>query len=407
MSLDDVIKFQREQGLSEEDFIEKIILQSMNEGVITLECDGKIFMSNPSALRILGLQEQDLHGKPFDSIFPDIPENREFRDIFGQVVHEGLPTLHKDVRFMRRDGQTVDLSISATFIETDVCLPELQNVVVVFRDVTAFKSLERMKRRAVDHLSHELRTPLSVIRATVDRLADNELADESYVKRLARIDRNLERLQNVGEIVQEILNPRPAQPRRVDVEAVITETLEEIRNAATHRSVEIRAGLETVGTADVDPDVLSLVLRTLVKNAVESTPDHSEVIVSVKKTEDGILLTVKDHGVGIPVADREFIFEGFHHTQNTEDYSSKKPFEFNAGGKGLELLHLQVLAENGLFDIRFESDRCRFIPTAGDHCPGDASKCAHIEDVQGCHESGGTTFFVLFPSHDSEARDTE
>jgi len=176
----------------------------------------------------------------------------------------------------------------------------------------------------------------------------------------------------------------------------VTGILNDLRERSCHRSVALIPHIENVQTDALDPQILRMVIETLVKNAIENTPDGGEVAVSMRQTADGILLQVSDQGVGIALEDQEFIFEGFHHTQATEEYSTKKPFDFNAGGKGLELLRLKALAELGYFEIAFESSRCKYVPTGRDQCQGVASSCAHMQDVQACHESGGTTFSVLF-----------
>ena len=149
----------------------------------------------------------------------------------------------------------------------------------------------------------------------------------------------------------------------------------------------------------IDPEILRDVLETLVKNAIENTPDEGEVVISLSQVPSGILLEVTDQGVGIAESDREYLFRAFHHTQDTEQYATKNPFDFNAGGKGLELLRLKILAEEGCFDISVSTQRCSHVTTSADHCPGDISLCPHVKNVEGCKQSGGTTFSVLFPSH--------
>ena len=89
------------------------------------------------------------------------------------AVYHGLPTTHDEVPFKRSDGQIIDLSVATSFLEIDECRPGFETVVAVFRDITAFKNLERIRRRAVDHLSHELKTPLSIIAASVEMLKNN------------------------------------------------------------------------------------------------------------------------------------------------------------------------------------------------------------------------------------------
>jgi two-component system phosphate regulon sensor histidine kinase PhoR len=109
-----------------------------------------------------------------------------------------------------------------------------------------------------------------------------------------------------------------------------------------------------------------------------------------------VILRASAQGVGIPEADRAFVFEAFHHTQDTDRYSTKNPYDFNAGGKGLELMQLKILADEGCFDIWFETQRCQHLVAGEGNCPQRISACGHVTDKQGCALSGGTTFSVLF-----------
>lgn len=382
---------------AEMDPIERIILRSMNEGVITVECNGNIHTVNPAAASILGLREEDLLGRHVEDAFSAESANSEFVKVFSQLINDGVPTSRREVTFKRPDGQQVDLSLATAFLRVDECFPQLQNAVAVFRDITAFKSLERAKRRAVNHLSHELLTPVAIIDASVELLAGKAGPNTSVDRVVNRLRRNLQRLRDIQEIVEEITNPREFHPVPLDLGDVVERILHEIRGASAHRSVTIRTRIDAARIDYVDPDLLELVLKVLVKNAIENSPDESEVVVSIEEAAQSLILRVDDPGVGIPLADQEFIFEGFHHTQATDEYSSKKPFDFNAGGKGLELLRLKMLSEAGWFEITFKSERCRFIPTSVDHCPGRISACPHISDIDACRQSGGTTFSVAFP----------
>ena len=367
------------------DPIEKIILNSMNEGVMTIDCNGTIFTVNPSAFRMLGLTHDAIVGRPFTDVFSDSRENQALIELFSRVVHEGRHTLHEEIQYRRKDGQRMDLAVASS-----------QTVAMVFRDITAFKSIERARRKAVDHLSHELKTPLAIVKASVETLVQRGVSQENSVRILDRIDRNLNRLIDIQEIVGEILNPPPYTPEFFDVTDRVQKCIQRIERDSRHRAVSLVTRLDDVYTDVIDPNVFDNILQTLTKNAIEATPDHGEVLISLRRVQDGILLEVEDHGIGMPVGEEEFIFDGFHHVQNTEDYSSKKPYDFNAGGKGLELLRLKVLSEISPFDISFESTRCEHIPTRADHCPGDATSCTYVRDWSGCKQSSATIFSVLF-----------
>ena len=188
---------------------------------------------------------------------------------------------------------------------------------VIFRDITSFKSIERARRRAVHHLSHELITPLSIIETSLRKLGKNTVSDSSERKSIQRIKRNLDRLKDVQAIVQEIVTPSKYQPQNLQVDLAINEILDELRKKSFHRSVTLISQLEPIETEIIDPRMLRRILQTLVKNAVENSPDEGQVIISLSKISSGILLRVEDHGIGIPASDREFIFKAFHHTQET------------------------------------------------------------------------------------------
>jgi two-component system phosphate regulon sensor histidine kinase PhoR len=377
--------------------IERIILRSMSEGVMTLECNGRIFSVNPASEAILGVSGADLIGRSMQEAFSSNPRNREFLEVFLDVVSHGSRTMRREIRFYRNDGQVLDLLVAASFLDLAECRPFAENVVAVFRDITPFKALEKVRRKAADHLSHEMKTPLAVIGASLETAVEGAPDTPNRRRALQRIRRGLRRLSDLQEITEQMLNPSDYSPRKLDLAAWVRDVLVEIRKSCAHRRVFWETDIPPELRATVNPDLVKTALCTPVKNAVENTPDESVIRVSAGEDGGRPYIEVADRGVGIPPVDLQFIFEGFHHTQDTEDYSSKHPYDFNAGGKGLELLRLKVLSEAGHFDIRCESRRCAHIPDGRDLCPGAVSLCPHVKDRQGCLDSGGTVFRITFP----------
>ena len=109
-----------------------------------------------------------------------------------------------------------------------------------------------------------------------------------------------------------------------------------------------------------------------------------------------IVLNITDYGIGITEGNQAYIFDGLFHTKETDMYASKKPYHFGAGGKGLDLLRMKVYGQRFDFDLSMTSKRCVHIPADQDLCPGDISKCPHVENANECAASGGTTFTVAF-----------
>jgi len=89
----------------------------------------------------------------------------------------------------------------------------------------------------------------------------------------------------------------------------------------------------------------------------------------VVKRGEGSLLQVRDYGIGIPEEAQKRVFEGFVSTRDTMAYSTKKPFDFMAGGKGADLLRMKIFSERYHFTLEMSSNRCDFLSKDGSSCP--------------------------------------
>jgi signal transduction histidine kinase len=120
------------------------------------------------------------------------------------------------------------------------------------------------------------------------------------------------------------------------VQRLVREILSAAESEASSRNIEVLVDVAADLTADVPVRPFGEALEGLVRNAVENTPDESRIVIKAQAEDDGVLtVMIQDHGVGITAENLQHIFEGFFHTQETERYSSRRPFDFDAGGKGL------------------------------------------------------------------------
>ena len=151
----------------------------------------------------------------------------------------------------------------------------------------------------------------------------------------------------------------------------------------------------------IPEDILMKIFEGLIKNSVENTPDKGEIKVLIKKKRSGVLLTIKDTGIGITEENMNLIFENYFTAYETSAYSSGKAYDFGAGGNGFDLLRMKIFSEQFNFKIKINSTRCPYLIENNYICPGDIDKCEMCSSLNDCKTSGGTEVSVYFlnPHH--------
>jgi signal transduction histidine kinase len=312
--------------------------------------------------------------------------------------------------------------------------------------------LNRVKTKALDHLSHELRTPLAVIKGNLlilkrklkPQIAPVEgekffVALEKHLNRLLEIQQETDkiirsykeieggflpdeleqfwrRLEDTSEIPPEIkahwdtlkgwmtksLSRKSGTIEFTPLFPFAEQVLKKIKQRAAHRDIHFYLEGPKGHCVSIDPRILEDVLEGLLKNAVENTPDEGMIRILLEQKDQRLLLKVQDFGIGITEENQKSIFDGLFHTQETELYTSKRPYDFNAGGKGLDLLRMKVYGQRFGFDLSLESRRCAHLPTDRDLCPGRISACHNCERPEHCFTSGGSIFYISFPIEGSK-----
>ncbi len=205
----------------------------------------------------------------------------------------------------------------------------------------------------------------------------------------------------IRERINEIFGLKENIPEEIALDDFIEKTVNATRSDFSHRVLDLNINIDASPKIYIPKDALTKVVKGLIKNAVENTPDEGKIEISVMQSRGRVTIGVHDFGVGILSDHQMRIFEGFFPTQETDFYSSKRPFDFNAGGKGADLLRMKIFSERYGFILDFASERCRYIPSPVDLCPGTISKCRFCTSPDDCFDAGGSTFRVIFSSNES------
>ncbi len=320
------------------------------------------------------------------------------------------------------------------------------------RSYEEVQSLNRAKDQVIHRLSHELKTPLSVLKASLELLVRKTAQPEepTFRRIIERSHRNLQRLlemqyeiedivkeqhqsayhfllllldgcadelevlvegttddekiiDRVRRRIDELFGPRDAVPEDIVLKEFVDIAIDELRPRFNHRKCSLVTRIDPTATIRIPPEVLSKIIEGLVRNAVENTPDGGRIEVKTFDTQSGPVFEVIDTGVGITAENQRLIFENYFTAADSLQYSTRKPYDFNAGGRGFDLLRMKIFSERYRFTIRMDSNRCRYIPGNTDICSGDIDRCQFIDGGAECLQSGGTRVRVLFrPSAETD-----
>ena len=305
------------------------ILTGMVEGVLVVDRHGRLQLVNRAAQEMLRV-EASAEGRPFVEVIrhPDIASRLA-------AALEGHQVDGTEVTTSRDPGRTF-LARAAPVSSSGG-----GGAVLVLHDITDLRRADQIRRDFVANVSHELRTPLTAIRGYVEALleAPGDDADtERFLEVIGRQSRRMERL--VTDLLrlarldarQEPLDLAPCDLPQL-FRAVVADLDPAIR--AKHQHVHIDVP-EDAASVRADPAKLHDIVRNLVENAVNYSPDGAEVRLSSARAGGTLGLTVADSGPGLPEEDLTRVFERFYRV----DKSRSRP-----GGTGLGLAIVKHLVE--------------------------------------------------------------
>ena len=306
------------------------VLQGMVEGAVLVNRQGKLVISNPAVRAMLRL-----------------PENAEGRHFLEVVRHpEVAAQLSNALTGARPAPAEVQLDSQSrrSFIARAVPVDANRDggAVLVLHDVTELRQADLVRRDFVANVSHELRTPLTAIRGYVEALMDAPGDPVLADKFLAIIARHAERMDR---LVTDLLRlarldarQETLQPTRLPVSALLTGVIAEMDTAIQARRLRVGTSIapeaqDTYG----DPAKLHDVLRNLLENAINYSPEDGEIAITVNHQDGAVEIAVSDRGPGIPETDLSRIFERFYRVDRSR---TRDP-----GGTGLGLSIAKHLVE--------------------------------------------------------------
>lgn len=277
------------------------ILSSMADGVLTLNRDGTILITNPPAEKFL------------QQWFYEQGEDETFLAPEELLLQKVLETEMEQTGEITIQGRTYVIIVSPLYNQESV-----RGAVVVIRDMTEERRLDKLRDDFIANVSHELRTPVAMLQGYSEAIIDDIAASDEEKKEFAKIiyDETL----RIGRLVNELLDLARMEAGHISLvkdDIPIHSFIERVTNKFNglakenhvHLSCEIQS---TRDTFFIDSDRIEQVLTNLIDNAIRHTPENGNVKVKFEETNKGFQINVEDNGSGIPEEDIPFVFERFY-----------------------------------------------------------------------------------------------
>jgi signal transduction histidine kinase len=311
--------------------VQDTILTSMEEGVLLLDTEGRRVFANEALERHLGTIPDSV-----EAMLPLEIQRAAKRAAFTGAVTRAEADTGAPARWLRAAAIPVG---------------DDGSVLVVVRDVTEARRLDRVRRDFVANASHELKTPVSSIRAAAETLRAGAIEDPPAARRFTeQLEREALRLSRIVSDLLDLsrLETGSDLEERVRLDAVAAEEVQRLQEDAREAGVALVLHADGVPSVHGSGRDLALLVRNLIDNAVRYTQPGGSVDVTVTGDPSRVMLRVTDTGIGIPQRDIARVFERFYRVDRARSRET--------GGTGLGLAIVKHVAENHRAEIEVHSE---------------------------------------------------
>ena len=324
--LSEVIRLTQE-NLEQESKRLHSILSYMTDGVLATNRRGQIIMINDMAKRQLGVERDDALNQNILELLK-IEEEYELRDLITQSPE--LMIYSQNV-----NGEYISLRVRFALIRRESGF--ISGLVAVLHDTTEQEKEERERRLFVSNVSHELRTPLTSVKSYLEALDEGALTEPvapDFIK--VSLDETNRMMRMVTDLLH--LSRIDNATSHLDVELInftafitfILNRFDKMKSQDEEKKYELVRDYPINSVwIEIDTDKMTQVIDNILNNAIKYSPDGGKITVSMKTTDDQMILSISDQGLGIPKQDLPKIFDRFYRVDRARSRAQ--------GGTGLGL----------------------------------------------------------------------
>jgi two-component system, NtrC family, sensor histidine kinase PilS len=317
---------EKQSAFDQLDLLHRSIIESVNNGILTVNLKGRIKSINRAAAEITGYLLREIENQAFSEIFPDGPFLAGSGDTANTI---SVAKTHFETPFTTGSGKKLVLGGSVSPLR-DSQGTMIGNI-VVFQDLTEIiemrKSLEKSRQLALigemaANLAHEIRNPLASIGGSIQMLKGGMAKDRTNAKLMQIILRGKDHLESF--LRDFLLMARPAQGTReaIDIRETIKDSIESLRTIADWHELHEVVMSVTDGPLNIQANKTEIrqILWNLMLNAIQSMPDGGILKVEARPVQvekrDGAQISIGDTGCGIDEEQLSKIFDPFYTTRD-------------------------------------------------------------------------------------------
>ena len=324
--LSEVIRLTQE-NLEQESKRLHSILSYMTDGVLATNRRGQITMINDMAKRQLGVESDDALNQNILELLK-IEDEYELRDLITQSPEMMIYSQNVN-------GEYISLRVRFALIRRESGF--ISGLVAVLHDTTEQEKEERERRLFVSNVSHELRTPLTSVKSYLEALDEGALYEPvapDFIK--VSLDETNRMMRMVTDLLH--LSRIDNANSHLDVELInftafitfILNRFDKMRSQDEDKKYELVRDYPINSVwIEIDTDKMTQVIDNILNNAIKYSPDGGKITVSMKTTDDQMILSISDQGLGIPKEDLPKIFDRFYRVDKARSRAQ--------GGTGLGL----------------------------------------------------------------------
>ncbi len=310
---------ERAEELAKEKEMLSVTLSSMGDGVVVTDADTRIVLFNKVAEDLSGWKFTEVEGRLVEEVIKIVDDhtNEQKTDFVDRVLSSRkLETGSFTDSLVSKDGRLCPVALTGAPMWDHDGL--LMGVVLVFRDVSSEREIDRMKTDFVSSVSHELRTPLTSIKAYISTIMRDDTMDAETRKHFLSIIN--EESNNLLNLIESLLNVSRLDSggaqminQDIDMSKLIKQISLALKPQADKNNVQMVIDVgDDLPQLTGDESKIQSVVTNLVSNAIKFTPSGGKVTILSRVLGNELIIRVSDTGVGIPKEDLKKIFDRFY-----------------------------------------------------------------------------------------------